>query len=85
MFESLYTDYRNASTINMKRYFGIGDDFASDIMFAQSQSSRIESLQKPLSMEDAEIVDAKISNDFIKSTVLQRSKARELQNIGGVS
>ncbi len=69
--------YLNIQIKNLKKYFGIEDGFASDIMFAQSKCEMMKSSQKPLAEGDKENVKKRISDTFIADYVILQSDLKE--------
>jgi thiol-disulfide isomerase/thioredoxin len=62
---------------NLKEYFGLYNDFATDIMFAQSKYGKLRGEQKPFNEDDKIDIRQNISNDFIVKYLMQISDSKE--------
>ncbi|MFY0715355.1 TlpA family protein disulfide reductase [Seonamhaeicola sp. NFXS20] len=78
LFSSISKDaYHQIQSVNMSKYFGLTECFATEIMFAQSKCESMRGRQKPFEEGDKVEIREKISDDFIMNYLINYSDNKE--------
>jgi thiol-disulfide isomerase/thioredoxin len=74
--------FKQMQTINLKKYFGLEEGFATEIMLAQSKCELMKGQQKPFNDDDMKEIKENISNSFIVDYLIQCSLKKEEEIAG---